>query len=145
VPIPPTIRWDQLAVSTGDVWQLPDGRSGISVIAEKFAPGVRHGIAISAAGGPLEFRGESLSEVIFWPSEDDVDFEVSCPRPGDRVRITTVYLVAGPTWSRVDRWGENAGTWVERAGADRRLYHCNYYATSPPTFEDLSFSVRPSD
>jgi hypothetical protein len=124
--IPPTIRWGERRVATGDIRPVPAGP--VTVTVSHLTPGVRHGIALSTADGP---------EHILWPSENDREFTVDLPHDAD-LRITTVFVLEGPGWSREERWIENAGLWIDPDGA----YHCNHFATTPPTFEDLVFTVR---
>jgi hypothetical protein len=124
--IPPTIRWGERRVATGDIRPVPAGR--VTVTVSHLTAGVRHGIALSTAHGP---------EHVLWPSENDREFTVDLPHDAD-LRITTVFVVEGPGWSREERWLDNAGMWIGPDGA----YHCNHFATTPPTFEDLVFTVR---
>jgi hypothetical protein len=40
-----------------------------------------------------------------------------------------------------DRWGDNAGMWIEDLGPQDRIYHCSQGASDPPTFADLVYRV----
>jgi hypothetical protein len=82
------------------------------------------------------------TEVIFWPSIGDTDFSLRVADPGAELRVTTVYEVSGRSWSRVERWTENSGFRIDRVSPHRRRYHSNYYAVSPPTFDDMVFEVQ---
>ena len=144
VEMPPTITWGALRVSTGDLWRGLAGDLTIAVEVESMRAGAPLGISISSSQAILSTDDDAdpRSEVIVWPTEADRRFEVRVAAPGADIRVTTVYEVSGKNWSRIDRWTEESGFWVEPVSPARRIYHTNHYATSPPAFDDLVFAVQ---
>ncbi|MEU7905923.1 hypothetical protein [Actinoplanes sp. NPDC049118] len=142
VVVPPVIRWGSKEVITGDVWKdVPEtGRLAIRVTGFDSSRG--NGIAVSAMGGTLTFGDEPpVAELILWPQSDAREFTMSFTAPKRAIGICNVYIVAGPNWSRVDRWSEYAGMLRRIVSREERAYDCNHALTDPPAFDDLSFSV----
>lgn len=143
IDTPPRLRWGKLSVATGDVWGEVYGDVDIAVRVDGHRPELRHGISLSTPTPTLFPLGETpRHEVLLWPSSGERDFEVRGTSLTGVLRITTVYVVGGGDRSTVERWTGNAGFWVERESSRQRVYHANHHSTSPPSFEDLTFSVR---
>jgi hypothetical protein len=145
VETPPKLSWGGLTVVTGDIWENADANSVISVEISRWRADIRHGVSISSnervlrPGGQGDRSGQS--EIILWPTEDEQRFEIRCDSSASQIRVTNAYQVGGDNWSRIERWTENAGLWVDSISERRRVYHCNYYSSAPPTFVDLVFTM----
>jgi hypothetical protein len=144
--LPPSIRWGRRDVITGDLWDAVAGDSTIRVRVVTRDPHHEHGIAIGTVGGALssgdgDGDGEGAAEIIVWPAPGADEFRVDRRGSSGSVRVCNVYMESGRTWSRVGRWGENAGMWIEPGPGGERIYHCGHAGTYPPTFDDLTFSV----
>jgi hypothetical protein len=138
---PLMINWGALRVTPGDVWAV-SGPGRVSVVVERFAPEQRHGISISSARPGLGFDGmTNLPEVVLWPDGGRTEFVVDHDGSVDALRISNVFLYGDGGSAHVARGAENSALSVKVASADERVYHCNYYSTSPPTFDDLVFRV----
>ena len=144
--IPPLLSWGARQITSGDVWRdVPVGGS-IAVAVRAFVDGLDHGFAVSAQGGALSHGGladgsESAEELVLWPTPTEREFEVRYTSPRQILLLCNVYRVSGPTWSKVDKWSENAGLWIEQGSERVRTYHCNHASTRPPTFADLVVTV----
>jgi hypothetical protein len=140
---PPVVRWGEHTVATGDVWRDLHGSVEILVKAKAGRDGWRQGISISASRPVLSTaRWLEQSEVQFWPSASESEFSVQARTVGDEIRVTNVYRVGGAAQPRVERWTENAGFWVLTGSPTFRTYHANFHEVTPPTFDDLVFSVE---
>lgn len=143
VETPPTLKFGEFVVATGDVWSgLPDGVS-LAIRVDKEGSSFRQGISISSSH-PVLSSGDRFNqrEVIFWPGSTDLEVLLQVGTPGGDVRVTTVYEVGGENWSRVERWTENSGFWVERLSPKLSRYHSNYFSVYPATFDDTVFEVE---
>ncbi|MEV4659074.1 hypothetical protein [Micromonospora sp. NPDC049301] len=143
--LPLTLKWGLLAVTTGDAWGGLPIESTLSLTVLAQGAGVKQGIALMAPRGQIRNGADVGSpELILWAG-DGRTFTIGCQSPHGVLQVCNVYEEAGPGWSRVERWTENAGLWVEWVSETERLYHCNHASTAPPTFDDLVFSVRVVD
>jgi hypothetical protein len=71
--------------------------------------------------------------------EDVVEYDYHSPR--GLLRTCNVYEMTLGGNVVEDRWGDDAGMWIEECGPRDRIYHCNSGLRTPPTFVDVVYRV----
>ncbi|GIF68565.1 hypothetical protein Ais01nite_66000 [Asanoa ishikariensis] len=125
----PGVRWNGHNVVQGDIWKPVSGRQLLTVEFESWNPDLRHGVWVS------------LPEAVLWPEPGATTVAAEADVENAALRVTNVYEVGGARWSRIDRWSENAGMLVDAIAPETRRYRCSHYASNPPNFDDLVFTV----
>ena len=143
VEIPPVVRWGGHDVTGGDIWRDLHGEFDVLVRAEAGRDGWRQGISIAARRPVLSTAdGPEQAEILLWPGDAGSRFTVRARMAGDDLRVTNVFRPRDGSHARIERWIGNAGFRVSTESPTLRRYHANFHEVSPPTFDDLVFSVE---
>ncbi|GAA0567984.1 hypothetical protein GCM10010172_60230 [Paractinoplanes ferrugineus] len=139
---PPVIRWGAEKVITGDLWTgLP--AEGVGLIrVDRLDETRQSGVAINVPGGRvIGPNGSAAAEAVFWPQVDGREIEFKFTAPRGTLGVCNVYLVGDDSWSRVERWTEDAGMIAHVDSGTEKSYRCNHASTQPPHFNDLIFRL----
>jgi hypothetical protein len=140
VVTPPIVTWGPFLVRTGDVITGIPERGVVRLSVVSAAPGYRQGVQLVAPQGRLALDGARPGiEFVMWVDAGVEGVTLDYESPSGALLVTNVYEIPG--LDRVGKWSENAGMWVEQNSLVERTYHCNCYATTPPTFDDLVFRL----
>ena len=133
---PPIITWGSFLVRTGDIITGIPVRGVVTVSLVYAALDYRQGVQLVAPDGTLD---GSEGGFILWNDDRVQSATLHYESPSGRLLVTNVYEMPG--LDSVKKWDDNAGMWVEQNSLVERTYHCSYYDTTPPTFEDLVFRL----
>lgn len=138
----PWIRWGERQVRTSDTFSVPSN-CVLTLTLQRWNHSIRQGVELEVESGGLQLRdGTTVRRLRTW-CDPHFEDEMTYPLISRTGYLTTwnVYDQPRGLEIRAEYWTANSGMWVEVEGPSR-TYHCSAGPSSPPTFEDLVFTVR---